>query len=122
MSTSLVMLAKRSNAGIRLEDLNGFFQFASQAGDYASDEYDAVYRWSFHRLETLIRREAVAKGVPVEEVPPCYTSQSCHNCGAIQDRNGDMYHCRRCGYKVHADANAAMNIRDWYGMFCPLEI
>jgi transposase len=58
-------------------------------------------------------------GVPVEKVPAAYTSQGCHACGRINRRDKHAYRCERCGRQAHADANAAMNIRDWESLWCP---
>jgi len=59
-------------------------------------------------------------GVPGEKVPAAYTSQGCHAYGHINRRDKHACRCERCGRQAHADANAAMNIRDWEGLCCPL--
>ncbi len=49
----------------------------------------------------------------VEKVAPHYTSQTCHACGHTDKHNRKTraYHeCVACGYRDHADVNAAMNI------------
>ncbi|MFW0860347.1 MAG: zinc ribbon domain-containing protein [Dehalococcoidia bacterium] len=33
---------------------------------------------------------------------------------ARANRKGSRIHCRRCGFQIHADLNAAINIRDNY--------
>jgi len=52
-------------------------------------------------------------GIASEEVDPAYTSQRCSSCGHVHpsNRNGDHFQCRRCGLTLHADVNAARNIR-----------
>ena len=120
MSKQLVALAKRCKAGIRFEDLSGIRASARQRKDTKSDAGQNRDYWPFHQLETFVRYKALAAGVAVDAVPPHYTSQACHRCGAINQRQKHAYVCRRCGYKAHADANAAMNVRDWYGLCCPL--
>jgi transposase len=70
-------------------------------------------------METFVRYKAMAAGVAVDAVRPHYTSQTCHRCGSINKRHKYTYVCARCGHKAHADANAAMNIRDWHGLCCP---
>lgn len=49
----------------------------------------------------------------VVKVNAKYTSQMCHECGAI-DRNSRIsqsnFVCTKCGHKAHADVNAAKNI------------
>ncbi|WP_168044682.1 zinc ribbon domain-containing protein [Ectothiorhodospira sp. PHS-1] len=49
-------------------------------------------------------------------------SKTGHRCGAINDRKKHAYVCTRCGHKAHAGANAAMNVRDWHGLCCPLNL
>jgi len=120
ISKQLVALALRCQAGIRFEDLSGIRGSAKQRKDTKSDTGQNRGYWPFYQLETFVRYKALAAGVAVDAVHPRYTSQTCHRCGAINKRHKHAYVCTRCGYKAHADANAAMNIRDWYGMCCPL--
>ena len=120
MSRQLVALAKCCQAGIRFEDLSGIRASARQRKDTRSDAGQNRDYWPFYQLETFVRYKALAAGVAVDVIPPHYTSQACHRCGAINQRRKHAYICTRCGYKAHADANAAMNIRDWYGLCCPL--
>ncbi|MGC9216697.1 zinc ribbon domain-containing protein [Acidithiobacillus sp.] len=68
----------------------------------------------------LCRYKAMAAGLVVDEVRPHYTSQTCHHCGAVNKCHKHAYLCTRCGHKAHADANAATNVRDCYGLRCPL--
>ena len=70
--------------------------------------------WSFFQLEQLITYKAEALGKSVVKVDARYTSQKCSNCGEIEknNRKGSHYSCDRCGYREHADINAAKNIRN----------
>jgi IS605 OrfB family transposase len=120
ISKELVAMAKRYHAGIRFEDLSGIRASAKQRKDTKSDAGQNLDHWPFYQLETFVRYKALAAGVAVDKVRAHYTSQTCHRCGAINKRQKHAYVCTRCGYKAHADANAAMNIRDWYGLCCPL--
>jgi IS605 OrfB family transposase len=120
ISKELVAMAKRYHAGIRFEDLSGIRASAKQRKDTKSDAGQNRDYWPFYQLETFVRYKALAAGVAVDAVQPHYTSQTCHRCGATNKRHKHAYVCTRCGYKAHADANAAMNIRDWYGLCCPL--
>ena len=120
ISKELVAMAKRYHAGIRFEDLSGIRASTKQRKDVKSDTGQNLDHWPFYQLETFVRYKALAAGVAVDTVRPHYTSQTCHRCGATNKRHKHAYVCTRCGYKAHADANAAMNIRDWYGLCCPL--
>ena len=48
-------------------------------------------------------------GFEVEEVNSAYTSQTCTRCGFVhsRNRNGNRFACLSCGFKAHADVNAA---------------
>jgi len=120
ISKDLVALAKRLNAGIRFEDLSGIRTSAKQRKSTKTDAGQNRDFWPFYQLETFVRYKALAAGVVVDEIRPHYTSQTCAHCGSINKRHKHAYVCTRCGHKAHADANAAMNIRDWYGLCCPL--
>jgi putative transposase len=120
ISKEMVAMAVRLHAGIRLEDLSGIRQSTQQRKITKADAGQNRDYWPFYQLETFIRYKALAVGVKIEGVRPHYTSQTCHACGAINKRHKHAYVCTRCGHKAHADANAAMNIRDWSGLCCPL--
>ena len=70
--------------------------------------------WSFFQLEEFIRYKAEALGKQVIHVDSRYTSQKCSRCGYTYkgNRRGNDFRCRKCGYHVHADLNAAINIAD----------
>lgn len=70
-------------------------------------------QWSYHQLETILTYKTQPLGVTVTYIDPRYTSQACNQCGTInkKNRNKNHYSCS-CGWKTHADVNAAMNIKD----------
>lgn len=67
--------------------------------------------WPFYQLELFIKYKAENAGIRVVSVDPRYTSQRCFGCGKIdkKNRNKSHYLCG-CGYRDHADVNAAKNI------------
>ena len=67
-------------------------------------------------LEEEGKTAAMIYGIRVEAVDARYTSQRCSACGTIDkaSRKGNRYTCRHCGNNMHADTNAAINIRDKY--------
>lgn len=69
--------------------------------------------WSYYQLETQITYKAMALGKQVVKVDAKYTSQECSSCGEIDKKNRvkAAFCCTKCGYKAHADHNAALNIR-----------
>ncbi|WP_425485133.1 zinc ribbon domain-containing protein [Allochromatium humboldtianum] len=38
----------------------------------------------------------------------------------LNERRKHAYVCTRCGHQAHADVNAAQNVRDRYGLCCPV--
>ena len=73
-----------------------------------------ISNWSYYQLEQLITYKAEALGKTVDYIDPRYTSQRCNYCGYIarNNRNGDVFHCKKCGYTDGSDKNASKNIRD----------
>lgn len=68
--------------------------------------------WSFYELEQFLRYKAEALGKQVVLVDARYTSQKCSVCGHTYkgNREGSSFRCRKCGFRLHADLNAARNI------------
>ena len=72
--------------------------------------------WSYSDLESKLIYKCQMNGIRVEFVDACYTSQKCSMCKTIDkaSRRGNRYTCRHCGSSMHADENAAINIRENY--------
>ena len=72
--------------------------------------------WSYSDLEEKLIYKCKRNGIRVEFVDARYTSQKCSVCKTIDkaSRKGNRYVCRHCGNEMHADVNAAINIRDSY--------
>ena len=72
--------------------------------------------WSYSDLESKLIYKCQMNGIRVEFVDACYTSQKCSVCKTIDkaSRRGNRYTCRHCGSSMHADENAAINIRENY--------
>lgn len=68
--------------------------------------------WAFHQFEEFLRYKAEAHGKQVVLVDSRYSSQKCSRCGHTYkgNRRGADFRCRKCGYRNHADVNAAFNI------------
>jgi IS605 OrfB family transposase len=102
-SREIVDLAvEHAPAKLRLEDLTHYRETAA----------DPIHDWPFAELQGKIAYKAKAEGIPVETVNPRNTSVTCRKCGQTnrEYRDGDEFSCTRCGYEVHADVNAAINI------------
>lgn len=72
--------------------------------------------WTFHQFEQFLGYKAEERGKEVAFVDARYTSQRCSRCGHLykKNRKKSQYHCVRCGLHLHADVNAAINIKDKY--------
>lgn len=92
---------------IRFEDLS----------DYRETATDAIHDWPHGMLTEQLAYKATEAGLPVEAIDPAKTSISCRKCGETNPafRDGDDFECWECGYEVHADVNAAINIATWEG-------
>ena len=57
-----------------------------------------------------------AAEIPIFESRSVYTSKKCSCCKVIQkvNRKKSKYHCKHCNFQLHADWNAAINIKDNY--------
>lgn len=96
------MAVAHEPCGIRIEDLTGYREHAAEP----------IHDWPHHMLREQIAYKATEAGVPVEVVDPRNTSITCRKCGSVNPaaRDGVEFSCPGCGYEVHADVNAAMNI------------
>ena len=68
--------------------------------------------WAFRRLFEYVEYKAPERGVSVEQVAPGHTSQRCSrmDCGFTHDdnRDGEHFHCQKCGYEVNAAKNVGL--------------
>lgn len=69
--------------------------------------------WAFGQLQAFIEYKALERGIVVNYVDPRYSSQTCSRCGVLGHRNGSLFHCPSCGYRNHADYNAAYVLRSF---------
>ena len=102
-ASRIVELAREyAPALIRLETLT----------HYREQAKEPIHDWPFSQLQEKIAYKAEQNGIPVERVDASYTSQMCRKCGNrdAEQRDGDRFYCPNCGYEIHADVNAAMNI------------
>ena len=68
--------------------------------------------WAFYQLAQFLEYKAEALGKTVLYIDPRYSSQKCSKCGDIRksNRKGPSFHCKNCGFQIHADLNASRNI------------
>jgi len=110
ISKHLIDLCKDTERGVALEDLKGIRARAR----FRKSQRAKMGSWAFYQLRTFIEYKAKLVGVPLVAVDPRYTSQSCSECGHREKANRQTqskFCCRACGFTLHADENAARNIR-----------
>lgn len=110
LSKRIVATAQGTTRGIALEDLQGI-----RARTRLRRQQRARHaNWGFAQLRAFLTYKAALVGVPLALVDPRYTSQTCHECGAIDRanrRSQSDFLCTSCGHAAVADVNAARNIR-----------
>ena len=110
ISRRIIEEAKRVGASvIAMENLKGIRESIKKC---RKSHRRRMSLWAFSKLQKFIQYKALEEGIDVQFVDPKYTSQRCSRCGHIcqSNRNGSVFHCRACGYRVHADYNASKNI------------
>jgi IS605 OrfB family transposase len=78
-----------------------------------SENARRLHAWSFAQLKGFIAYKAKERGLTVVVVDPRHTSQACSRCGhtaRTSRRSRARFVCRKCGYELQADLNAARNI------------
>jgi len=76
-----------------------------------------IHGWSFAQLRSFIEYKAEEVGATVVGVDPRNTSRTCPQCGHVAKRNRpsrSMFRCQECGYTLHADLAASINIAAKY--------
>ncbi len=112
LSKKIVETAKRTGRGIAIEDLKGIRERVTARG---GDARNRLSGWSFGQLSTFLASKAQVAGVPVVQVDPAYTSQTCPECGHCERSHRKSlaeFRCKRCHHEEHAGVVGARNIRN----------
>jgi putative transposase len=72
--------------------------------------YPEKNQWAFAQFGSMLRYKCALRGIPLIEVDPAYTSQTCSRCGSIHRSNGKQFICLTCGHNDHRDANSGFAI------------
>jgi putative transposase len=111
ISKELVSRALRRGKALALENLKGI---RKSSNGYYKEMRWLMGTWSFRQLTSFIQYKAEESGIPVALVNPRDTSRMCSQCSYIAKGNRPSqkkFKCKSCGLKLHADYNAALNIR-----------
>lgn len=110
IAKALVITCKDTGRGLALENLQGI-----RARTTVRRKDRARHAgWAFRQLRAFLEYKAALAGVPVEVVDPQNTSQTCSRCRHCEPANRKshaVFSCRHCSTSLHADINAARNIR-----------
>jgi IS605 OrfB family transposase len=96
-------------SALALEDLGGI----REGRRLRKAQRSALHRWGFYQLEQLLTYKAEGRGLEIIKVDARGTSQGCSRCGHTEkaNRHRHLFRCRACGHTLHADVNAAHNVR-----------
>ena len=109
IANKLVALAKDTKSALVLEDLTDIRERIT----VRKRERNKHSGWSFRQLQDFIVYKAIRAGVRGCFVDPRNTSKTCSRCGfcaRCNRRTQDTFSCLRCGFKCHADTNAARHL------------
>jgi len=73
----------------------------------------SVLNQGWFALETILAYKLEERGGHLCKVNPAYTSQTCSCCGTVDKKSREsqaVFSCQHCGFRGHADHNAALNI------------
>jgi putative transposase len=110
-----IVAAAEPGATIVLENLTGIRKRSKVRRKTETSR--RIHSWSFAQLKTFIAYKAEERGCTVVAVDPRHTSQMCSCCGQSarnNRRSRGRFECRKCGFELHADLNAARNIAAKY--------
>ena len=81
-------------------------------GKIARKVMNKLQRWTYPYFLSRLEQICEVVGVQCHKVNPAYTSQRCEKCGSIHKENrvGELFLCKGCGYTEDADYNASRNI------------
>ena len=74
---------------------------------------ESLARARIGKLHNAIERRGIHDGTWLVKVNPKNTSIQCHDCKEKdkESREGEKFRCTKCGFEIHADKNAGLNIR-----------
>jgi putative transposase len=110
ISKNIVINAINSNSAIAIENLKGI----SKQRNVSKKHRNELHKWSFYQLEEFLEYKALLNGITIIKVNPEYTSQICHKCNVLGNRNREKFSCSNnlCNYDGHSDYNASQNIKN----------
>jgi IS605 OrfB family transposase len=121
LSKQIAQFADSLDADLVLEDLSGCRQTMKQSKKVRSDAGNSRHTWAYYDLELKLAYKMAMLGREVHIRPAAYTSKSSSYDGRLGYRDGHWFYAPS-GQQVNADWNAALNLAQWDGFSCPLEL
>ncbi len=119
ISKQLVQKAVSEQKALAIETLKGIRQRVHGSKAFRQ----LLGNWAFYQLGSFIRYKAEQFGIPVIDVDPRHTSQTCsacNHCERANRRSQSEFRCVHCGFELNADINAARNIKARGDLSCAL--
>jgi IS605 OrfB family transposase len=110
LANQIVQQAQLLDANMAIEKLR---HLKKRRGEWTTRSRRKVNRIPYGFLRHTLRHVAERQGVPLFEVDPRYTSQTCPICGYTGKANWigySYFKCRACGYEANRDRVASLNI------------
>ena len=97
---------------IVMENIKGIKKNTKKDRKLRKEFRSKFQRWTYPSLLKRINELTELNGVHFQLIAPNYTSQMCSKCSFVhkQNRNGEIFKCRNCGYTEDVDYNASLNI------------
>jgi IS605 OrfB family transposase len=111
ISKELVCLAKDRQKALACETLTGIRQRGNRLNRAMRTQ---LHSWAFNPLKQFLAYKARRAGVPLLEVDPRYSPQTCSrrgHCERANRKTQEKFDCLCCGYQANADYNAALNLK-----------
>ena len=90
------------------EDLN----WVSKKKNVSKKQQNRFSTWTKGTLLERLSIKLAENGIKETVVNPAYTSQVCCRCNHLGERNGKEFKCSNCNFKIDADFNASINIKN----------
>lgn len=114
--------ADRIEADVYVEDLTGIRHTSKQRKTARSDAGTSRNTWAYYDLEIKIAYKMALVGKKVKKRRAAYTSKTDHRTGKFDGKRDGCWFMGGDGYRCHADWNAAINIAQWDGFCCSLDL
>ena len=112
ITSRIVKLAKESNAGIAIENINGIRKLYRKGNGQGTNYRSRLNSWAFGEFQRQIEYKAKSEGLTIIKINPRNTSAKCMKCGnKLIPEECRMLRCLKCGLFIDRDENAAINIR-----------